>query len=184
MLCIRYVLQLPVDGEKKPPTGTVTMLFQLKNPPARLASQRGFSLLELLIVVIIAGILAGIAMSGLAAIMPKQRLNAAANLLRSDMLEAKGRASAIMRDVGVGPNVAKTEWSVQLFDATPMASGTVFQGVTRELSQFEGVTFDTFPNVVFNPNGTARQSYTVILKHPTAGTRTITVSLTGKIRIL
>ncbi|MBI9076914.1 MAG: hypothetical protein JEZ02_16015 [Desulfatibacillum sp.] len=139
--------------------------------------------MELMVVVGICGILAAIAMTGLSVVVPGYRLNSATQMLRSDILEAKVRAASILRDVGVGPNVAKTEWSLQLFDATPLASGQTFQGVTRKMTEFGGVEIDTMPDVIFRSNGTARQAYTVVLKHPKAGSRTITVSLTGRVRI-
>ncbi len=149
--------------------------------------QAGFSMVELLVVMVIVGIFAAVASTGLMEVVPKHRLNGAARALRGDLVDARSRATKTMKQYRISQRTSGGYLMQQgnaRTGSTTWDANAVQPAVIRDLSEWSGVSMDTAAVLpVFNPSGTCVQSSSLVLRHEKAGTKTITVSLTGRIRI-
>lgn len=128
---------------------------------------RGFTLLELMIVVALVGILSGVAVTTIKSTMPRNYLGSAARRTMTDLMLARMQA--------VSTNTAKT--------ATFSSSGYTINGVTTNISsQFGGVTLSSTGSVTFTNLGTASAPITVTFTG-SAGTKYVDVSTAGRIRV-
>lgn len=154
-------------------------------------SEKGFSLIELLITIAIASSLSVIAILYIPGIVDSYRVRGAARQIYSDMQMARlgaikgGRNWAVCFSPG---NTNFTSYSIRNTPGTdnnlctpddPSTGAAPFYRKDVNLSgDYSTLTFDenfTGTNVEFNPNGTASSGNVTITK----GSRTITVTVNG-----
>jgi type IV fimbrial biogenesis protein FimT len=159
----------------------------------------GFTLLESMVVVAIAGILAAIAVLSFSDMMMQQRVEGAAEGMVAALQNAK--AEAIKRNAFVGiafmPATTGTDLSVWCYGMTPPAAtaaaatcdctaGDCAQGSVVQNTDFSGITvnFNQSDSRIFNPlRGTTGNSGTIRFSAGNNKTLGVTTTSLGRIRI-
>jgi len=143
----------------------------------------GFTLLELIITIAIAGILTGIAVPNYLSYLPKARLKGAATTVRADLMAARMKAVKLKKKTKI---FFLNDHEYKICDD---ADGdlTVDEGEGDALlkdieAEYTGVTFSSTNNPIFNPRGTASNLATVTFTNA-SGARTLTISITGIVRL-
>lgn len=143
----------------------------------------GYTLTELLLVLAILAIVAGLGGGWLSSQIPAYRLNGAARLIRSDLLAARmqavsqGHEFRVMFDEPFQYSILDDENNNGTHD-----SGELIE--SRDLQkEYRGVSLDATNNPIFHPRGIASNLATIRLSNA-AGEKSITVSMTGRVRIL
>lgn len=156
---------------------------------------RGFSFVEVVVVMAMMAVLATISFAGIRSTLPIWRLNAASRMLRGDLISAKTRAEKDMRQIRVrfttegyvieegNARAASTTWL-----QTNPGGGQVY---ARNLSEeYDGVQFvmaETDSPIVFLPSGTIDPNggnLRVVIANSNGKERTIGISMAGRIRIM
>lgn len=126
---------------------------------ARAASNgvRGFSLVELMIVVALLGIVAGIALPSFSQMIAKQRVSGAAADIHAALLQARGLAISRNADVSAIPAAGgwAAGWAVQSSD-TPAI-------VFHRGGELKGVGASSSDSVTFKPSGRAGGTFSLTL---------------------
>ncbi|MDF1587694.1 MAG: GspH/FimT family pseudopilin [Gammaproteobacteria bacterium] len=140
--------------------------------------QKGFTLMELMIVIAIIAILAALALPSFQSIIEKRRLAGAAENLFADLQYARSEAikrnSTIELDVTTGAN-----WSYQVDDG----SGGVLK--TASASEYIGIEMVTGNDIEFDPRQgmpDATQTYTFRIG-PAGTIKTVAVNAIGRIEM-
>ena len=128
--------------------------------------QSGFTLIEMMIVIAILGIFAGIAIPNYLSYMPKHRLNGAARQVMGDLMAARMQA--------VSQNTTVT---------VAYVSDRKYKISTEEKTiNYSNVTISSFPDISFYSRGTATNR-TITLTNSTSLGKKVTVALTGRVKI-
>ncbi len=142
----------------------------------------GFTLIEMMIVIAIIAILAGIAAPNFQTYMAQRRLNGAARQVMTDLMAARMKAVSLTQKVKVffGSNHAYQIWN----DADD--NGTVADDEGDDIERdihpdYHDVTFSASANPFFQPRGTAVGS-TITLTN-SSGSKYVKVALTGRVKI-
>jgi type IV fimbrial biogenesis protein FimT len=142
----------------------------------------GFTMVELLIVVVIMGIIMMIAIPSYQIFMVKSRLNGAARMVMSDLMAARMKAVNLNQKVKISfGNYIYKIWN----DAD--GNGTIADNEGDNIEKdihpdYYDVTLSISANPIFHPRGTAALGGTVTLTN-SQGSKYVIVALTGRVRI-
>jgi len=148
----------------------------------RSSSDRGYTLMELVIVMSILSIVALLSQNWLTSQLPKWRLNGATRQVVSDFMGAK------MQAVTQGNKHRVTfldDHHYTILD-DDNSNGRPDPGellVTRDIqTDYVDVTLTSTNNPIFHPRGTASNLGTITLKN-SAGSKSISVGITGRVKV-
>jgi type IV fimbrial biogenesis protein FimT len=143
----------------------------------------GFSLVELIVVVLIIGVALGIASPYYIDYLAEQRLKGAARMVMSDLMAARQKAVSINQKVKVsfGNNHVYRIWN----DADN--NGTVADNEGDNLvmdihPDHHDVTFSASANPVFSPRGTSSMATVTLTSARTGRSKYVKVAITGRIK--
>ncbi len=143
--------------------------------PCQYPVSRGFTLVELMIVVALMGIMAAIAAPNYRDYMTQNRLNGAARLVMTDLMYARSQAAT--ENVNFKMDFSGNSYSIIRDDTD--------QEVRRSRNiqdEYYDVTMTSNRDFVFRPNGTVTAAGTVTLTN-SKGTKQVVVSMAGRARI-
>ncbi len=174
----------------------------------RILKNDGFTLVELAIVIAIAGVVSLMAIGGYMAWKPGNVFRGAVSQVRGDLSRAKMRAVETRRQCRVvfTTNGYQIEDGDRVMNSTNTGWGNLDNSVTPNVhtpgTPFRTMTFADFPQITlldgtgavivantneptitFSPRGTATTLDSVQVVHPTEGAATIAVNITGRVGI-
>ena len=149
--------------------------------------QSGFTLIEMIIVVAILSICAGIAIPTYLDWLPKSRLNGAARQVMGDLMLARMQAVTQNNEFRVFFFDNKHEYQI-LDDDNDDGNIDIDEWTqTKDIqSEYSDVTIsfedDLIMNPIFSPKGTASNQKTIKLTN-SSGSKYIKIALTGRVKI-
>ena len=133
----------------------------------------GFTLIQLIVIIAIVAVLAGIAVPNFLSYVPKHRLNGAARQIMGDLMAARMKAVKENTTVTVAW-VSNHEYKIS----------TTGEEKTIDIqSNYRDITIGIFNNINFKSRGTASLSG-ITLTNSTGSTKKVTVLLSGRVKIL
>jgi len=137
----------------------------------KIDKKRGFTLVELMIVIAVMGIMAVIAAPNFVTYLANQRLKGAARMVMSDLMAA--RQKAVTQNV----NITVTFTSNHQYTITNDAS-------TRDIQQdYSDVTFTSSGAAIFYPRGNATGTTVTLTSSRTGSQKFVRVALNGRVKI-
>jgi type IV fimbrial biogenesis protein FimT len=151
----------------------------------KIFTKKGFTLVELMIVMVVMGIISAIASPNFRQFMAERRLNGAARMVLSDLMLARQQAVVKNNNFKV---FFSTNHNYTILDDgnNDGSAGTGETSTSRDIHQdYYDVTFAATANPVFSPRGTSTGWTTVTLTSAvTGGSKQVRVNLTGRVRIV
>jgi type IV fimbrial biogenesis protein FimT len=147
----------------------------------------GFTLLELMIVLAILGIMAGIGIPNLLSYIPKARLNGAARMVMVDLMAARMKAVKTNARTQVhfsGTDIGENQYRINNdVDNSGGVNNPEGDATLRDVQDlYSDVTLSSNNNPIFLPRGTATNLATITITNP-SGSKTVTTSITGRVKI-
>jgi len=147
-------------------------------------NQKGFSLIELIVVITIIAIAVGIIIPVYSSMKPKLRLNGAARQIHGDLMRAKMQAVSQNNKFRI---IYVDDHQYKILDDDDDSDDVNGNEsiVTKDIqTNYYDVTYSSSNsnNLIFSPRGTAANLTTITLTNP-CGTSTVSVSITGRIKI-
>jgi type IV fimbrial biogenesis protein FimT len=146
--------------------------------------QSGFTLIEMMIVIAIMGIFAGIAIPNYLSYMPKHRLNGAARRVMGDLMAARMKAVSQNCDVRVAFVADDAEYKIWT-DSNNDGAIDSGEEITKNIqSNYHDVTISTTKNIEFHSRGTANPSGTITLTGSNStNSKNVNIRITGRVKI-
>jgi type IV fimbrial biogenesis protein FimT len=146
--------------------------------------QSGFTLIEMMIVIAIMGIFAGIAIPNYLSYMPKHRLNGAARQVMGDLMLARMKAVSQNNEFKIF-FLNNHEYTILDDDDN---DGTADAGELTDPKdihpEYHDVTFSATNNPIFHPRGTSSPlGTTITLSSPNASKKYVQIRYTGRVMI-
>ncbi len=145
---------------------------------------RGFTLIELIVVIALIAILTAIAVPGYQTFMVRSRLKGAARQVMSDLMNARMMAVSLNQKVKVHIEADGHTYEIWS-DADGNGTVATNEGVniSKDVHQdYHDVALSTTNDPIFNPRGAASQLGTVTVTN-SAGSRDITVAISGRVAV-
>ncbi len=152
------------------------------------AGERGFTLLELAVVLIVAGILVAVTWPRLGPLLDHYRLDGAARRLMADIQKVRFRAIAEGKCFQVkfdSPVPAKSFQVRKSSASSSNCNAATFDLIetARKVDDVDSLTVASTANIVFTPRGVVDTVSTITLTSKFTRTRQVIVTSTGRIRI-
>lgn len=142
----------------------------------------GFTLLELITVIAIAGVLTAIAVPNFLAYQSNSRLKGALSTLRGDLVGA--RMLAIKRGLECQVAFSSGGYLIQLGNLSSSSTSWTIEVTRNFADEYPGVTASVTPSdPVFSPKGTVAAAPVTITLQNGQRTQTITIYIAGKIKV-
>ena len=148
------------------------------------SKQSGFTLIEMMIIIAIMAIFAGIAVPNFLSYLPKHRLNGAARQVMGDLMAARMKAVSQNCDVRVAFVAYDAEYKIWTDSDN---DGAIDSGeeITKNIqSDYHDVTISTTKNIEFHSRGTANPYGTIALTGSNStNSKNVNVRITGRVMI-
>ncbi len=145
---------------------------------------KGFTMIELMIILAVLAILIGIAIPSYNSLMPRYRLNGAARLVATDLSGARMKAVKLNRRVQVF--FSSPEYKI-CDDANQNGTVATDEGDVQNIdlqTQYPGVSLSSSGgDLIFHPRGTAVNEVTVTLTNA-SGFKQVEVNIAGRVKQL
>lgn len=144
--------------------------------------ESGFTIVEMMVVILIMSVLAGIAITGYLNMRPSLRLSGASRRIAGELMAA--RMKAISQNNNFKISLRTQEYDI-LDDDNSDGTYDEVEGETKETKNIQdmylGVSFITTVDITYTPRGTATPQ-TITLEN-SSGSKSITVSIAGRVKI-
>ncbi len=145
--------------------------------------QSGFTLIEMMIVLAIMAIFAGIAIPNYLAYLPKSRLNGAARQVMGDLMLARMQAVSQNCDVAVTFASGNPEYEIWT-DSNNDGIKDSGEVTTKNIHpNYYDVSISSTNNIKFSSRGTANPFGTIDLINTAGLTKKVNVRITGSVKI-
>ena len=151
------------------------------------SKQSGFTLIEMMIVIGLLSVLAGIAVPNFLSYLPKHRLNGAARQVMGDLMRARMQAVSQNNEFKVFFDLSSNNHEYKILD-DDNNDGNIDVDEWIQIKDIQSEYFDvTFSNVtadpIFHPRGTASGA-TITLSNPAVSTDVnVAIAMTGRVKI-
>ncbi|OHC12750.1 MAG: hypothetical protein A3K50_09710 [Planctomycetes bacterium RIFOXYD12_FULL_42_12] len=145
-------------------------------------TQKGFSLIEIIIVMAIIGALAGTAIPVYIGMRPSIKLSGATRQIMGDLMWARMQAISQNNEFKISFLADNYRYTILDDDDN---DGNIDAGesiITRNIQdKYRDVTFSSTANPIFHPRGNASPAATVTIIN-SFGTKTVTIAITGRVK--
>ena len=150
-----------------------------------LDTQKGFSLIELLIVMVITGIFSGLASVSFSSQLPHYRLNHAARDIVSDLRWARQLALTERQPISVVLDLERERYQIERRSQPGIPIGWVRDLLDRGqgYGEIDLVSSSGGRTLTFYPQGTTNSWTTIILRNRFGEQRQITLVATGRVKL-
>ena len=151
----------------------------------KIPSHKGFTLVELMIVIAVMGIMAAIAVPNYRTYMAQRRLNGAARQVMSDLMAARMKAVSQNNEFKVF-FLANNQYKILDDNNNNGTEDTGESSQTKDIqTEYYDVTLSANNNPIFQPNGTASNLPTINLGSlsNSSWSKSITISSAGRVKI-